>query len=175
MSVRVNFGCGSIQPEGWYNVDIIAEFKPDYLRLEDLNLAENTVDYIVAHHALHMTPWHELTPLLERLRYILKPDGFLRISIPDVLGAFKAYKKKDLKWFPNHHNERDIDDAFCSYLTWYSTCTTPMTAKTLCSKLGDAGFKEILLTEFGNTEHPDTEILSLDSRKGESIYIEAIK
>lgn len=175
--MKVNFGSGPVYATGWTNIDVLPEFQPDICAdiRNGLPLESDSVDLIVAHHSIHMIPFHDVANAMAELLRVLKPDGFLRISIPDIVSAFDAYEEGDEKWFPNYQNHKDIDDTFSAYLTWYSECCTPMTAQTLENMLTKAGFHKVIHTQFGETDYDDDEIVMLDSRKNESLYVEAIK
>lgn len=170
---RVNFGAGPIQPETWINIDE----DPRYNKIdtEDTSLiTTNSVDYIVAHHSLQCIAWSDLRKELEGLHRILKPDGILRISIPDIIGAFEAYERKDLSWFPSMGDEI-LDERFSKYLSWYSTNITPLTGKALCIVLKRAGFKQANIISHHITLCEYESITELDARFNESVYIEAVK
>jgi SAM-dependent methyltransferase len=167
--IKVNFGCGSIQPEGWINIDYGSEFGAlvDFSTVED-----NSVDIIVCHAALQQTPWHELVEILETLRDKLKPGGLLRISLPDIERGFEAYREGDREWFPN--SEDSIEDRFSAWLTWYSTSCTLLTPGALMNKLHEAGFGNWALQSFGHSNY-SKESTELDTRQYEFYFAEVTK
>lgn len=173
--VRINFGCGSVQPESWINIDKDPIFEAPWENMWQQFTLPESIDYIVAHHSLQCTPFNDLQPLFKRFLDILKPGGVLRVSLPDIVAAFDAYEEENMEWFPNHQNHEYIDTVFCTYLSWYSTNINPMTAECLIDQLIKAGFTKASYSQYRTTEHTDTSIIELDSRPKESIYIEAVK
>lgn len=187
---KLNFGCGSIQPQGWYNVDKDSAFQqyspgtPFTLQTTE-NFSDSFFDIIVAHAVIQQIEWHVLVDQLKELRRILKPGGVLRISLPDILAGFYAYTLQNKKFFPN--GEEDLDARFSAWLTWYSTSVTLLTPKALLDKLIEAGFKEAGLAGFNrnwlgldktiatSAKYICTEALELDTREHEFFFMEARK
>lgn len=173
---KLNFGCGSIQPKDWTNVDHDLEFVKDPKREVPLwtttkTFHDDEFDIIVAHAVVQQFEWHEMVDELKELRRILKPGGLLRISLPDILEGFEAYKRDDIAWFPN--GEEKIDDRFAAWLTWYSTSKTLLTEHALINKLFEAGFLHIIPSSFGESTVP--EAAELDTRENEFFFLEVTK
>lgn len=172
MLKKLNWGCGSIMPADWDNLDNDPSFGALF---QDTNLiSSNTYDIIVAHCSLQMNDWHELPGVLENLYRILKPGGVLRISLPDIVAGFGALIEDNKDWFPN--GEEDLDERFCAWLTWYSTSKTLLTQKALFDKLIKANFREIGECGFKESRFLVTpEIIELDTRENEVYFMEAVK
>lgn len=169
---RLNFGCGSIQPEGWENVDK-EDFGQRYIGTTHV-FNDYEFDYIVAHCTLQINDFNEIIGLLSELRRILKPNGVLRISLPDISEGFKHYSEGDIDWFPN--GESDLDTRFSAWLTWYSTTRTLLTPRALIQKLNEAGFSQFELASFGESKLlPGMAITDLDTRQHECYFMEARK
>lgn len=169
--IKVNFGCGSIQPVGWVNVDFDETFKAPVKHLGEID--DNSVDIIVAHCVLQITETKNLDFLLRDILRVLKPGGTVRISLPDIIRGFKEYELDNKDWFPN--NEDFIDDRFSNWLTWYSTTRTLLTAKSLRYKLHKNEFERIHGVRFKETVSNNIEILELDTRENECYFMEASK
>lgn len=175
---KLNFGCGSIQPEGWVNYDSDPQFNavipPTGIRAAYMMpFVNEEFDIIVAHCCIQMTEWHDLPALFKELLRILKPGGVLRVSLPDIVSGFSAYIAGDIKWFPN--SEEDLAERFSAWLTWYSTTKTLMTRTALAKKLTDAGFRDTAMVGFKQAFYTHKESTELDTRKGECYFLEAIK
>lgn len=165
---RLNFGCGSIQPAYWLNIDS----DPQYNTALDTKWVEEPYfDLIVAHCVLQTIDYNELVNVLKELYRILKPGGVLRISLPDILAGFEAYKAEDITWFPN--GEEKIDDRFSAWLTWYSTTKTLLTEHALINKLSEAGFLHFVPSNYGESLHPNG--AELDTRQDECYFMEVTK
>lgn len=171
---KLNFGCGSIQPKGWDNIDI-EDFGQEFVGTIDL-FAENTYDIIVAHASVQQFEWHDIVNQLKELHRILKPGGVIRISLPDIVRGFEFYQNGDSRFFPN--SEEFLDEKFSAWLTWYSTSKSLMTERALMMKLRDAGFSEWKSARFLQSEYftePPIYIIQLDTRQGEFYFVEAKK
>lgn len=170
----MNFGCCSVQPDGWVNVD-----KDDYGQdvIADarcgLPFKDGAFDCIFANHSLQQVNVHDIPAVLAELYRVTAPDGVLRISVPDIVGAFHAYLEGNLDWFPN--DEPHLAQRFTNYLTWYGTNTTPFTASALAKYLREAGFEAsngwygLTKSRWNNT------VELLDDREPESIFMEGLK
>jgi predicted SAM-dependent methyltransferase len=169
--MNLNFGCGSIQPEGWVNVDM-EDFGQEHVGGTEL-FDNDTFETIVAHCTLQITEWHELVDHLKELHRILKPGGVLRVSLPDIERGFKALQEDDIDWFPN--GEDNINDRFSAWLTWYSTSRTLLTPRALANKFGEAGFTVVGKGDYKVSALADELITELDTRENECYFMEAGK
>lgn len=166
---KLNFGCGSIQPDGWINLDREKQFKTEKKYIEFLEC--KTYDMVVAHCSLQVNDFNCLPDLLGELRRVLKPGGVLRISMVDIKEGFKQYLNGNIAWFPN--GEPELDLRFCAWLTWYSTSRFVLTAEALQILLLNAGFEEVKRVDFKQTALSTTEITELDTRENECYFMEA--
>jgi len=169
--MNINFGCGSIQPPDWINIDIDPEYETRY---KNLNLiSDNSCDIIVSHATICAIPYHEIKATLIEFKRILKPKGIIRISLPDIVSGFDAYKNNNIDFFPN--SEDDIDRRFSSWLTWYSTSKSLLTDKALGYKLHDVGFNNIVRVKYKETTSLNPKVYELDTRENEFYFMEAMK
>lgn len=168
---KLSFGCGSIQKEGWHNLDL-QDMGQQYVGSTEL-FEDNYFDYAVAHCSLQMVEYHSLVGVLKDICRVLKPGGILRVSLPNILAGFRAYEEDNIDWFPN--NEIDIDSRFSSWIVWYSTTRSLYTPKAFMYKLLEAGFKDMFGTEFGKSAFIAEGITELDSRHHETFYIDSQK
>ena len=90
---KLNFGCGKRFAPGWTNID----FHSDSDQIQRVNLlkgfpfADEYFDVVYSSHVLeHFTPDQALFLLKEAWR-VLKPQGILRISVPDLEGICREY------------------------------------------------------------------------------------
>jgi ubiquinone/menaquinone biosynthesis C-methylase UbiE len=169
--MKINFGCGSIQPTDWINIDINPEFETKYKNLHKIQ--DNSCDILVCHATICGISYHEIKPTLLEFKRVLKNDGVLRISLPDIISGFNAYQNNNINFFPN--SEQDLDRRFSAWLTWYSTSKTLLTSKALEYKLKDAGFNNVSQTMFKQTIYSNEMIYELDTRENEFYFMEAMK
>ena len=169
--MNINFGCGSIQPSDWLNIDLDPEFNTEH---KNLNLIpDNSCDLIVCHAIICCVKYHDIEKVLSEFHRVLKPGGVVRISLPDIVSGFEAYRNKDISFFPN--SEDDLDKRFSAWLTWYSQSASLLTDKALQYKLQDSGFSSVSKTEFKQTAYSNEKIYELDTREHEFYFVEAQK
>lgn len=177
MAERLNWGCGPTPAEGWVNSDVVPwlgmRHGRDHVGPAEAELpwADETFDYVVGHHVLQMVSEHEIQNTLRELHRVTKPGGLLRLSVPDTPAAITAWWHGQRGWFPLE--AATTDDALCVYLTQGGGTRSLFTASRLFALLLRAGWPRSWRTEPGRTRCPDAGILELDSRPGESIYVEA--
>lgn len=169
--MKLNFGCGSIQPDGWVNIDNDPEFNTVFREIYSQD--DNTFDLIVAHCSIQMIEYNNITQVLAELHRVLKPEGILRISLPDIKTGFRKYIDQDIDWFPN--GEDSLHDRFCAWLTWYSTTKSLLTQDALSEKLHQSGFENVAWVGFQETFFGDKSVWELDTRNGECYFMEAQK
>src|ERR671915_2431952 len=95
-------GMRLLAPTGWINsdrkegpgIDISCDIR------DGLPLDAGSVDYAVSIHALPEVPYPDLVPVLKELRRVLRPNGVLRLGLPDVDRTIQAYLRKDRSYFP---------------------------------------------------------------------------
>jgi predicted SAM-dependent methyltransferase len=169
--MNINFGCGSIQPSDWTNIDLDPEFNTEH---KDLKLIpDNSCDIIVSHATICAIPYHEIKSTLLEFNRVLRPGGIIRISLPDIVSGFDAYKNNNINFFPN--SEDNLDRRFSSWLTWYSTSISLLTDKALEYKMHDSGFKDITKVKYKETAFSNPKTYELDTREHEFYFMEAIK
>ncbi|MBC9726985.1 methyltransferase domain-containing protein [Streptomyces sp. TRM68367] len=89
---RVHLGCGTRRVEGWLNCDISrSDFNLDLLARR-LPLPDNCAEVIISQHVIEHLELHEqLIPLFREMRRILRPDGKVWLSCPDLEKVCAAY------------------------------------------------------------------------------------
>jgi SAM-dependent methyltransferase len=175
---RLNWGCGEHPDPGWINSDI-KEGPGIDLECDiraGLPLEDDSIDYVVSIHALPEIPYPELVDALRELRRILKPGGVLRMALPDLDKGIEAYLKGDEDYFliPDEDAER-LGSKFVTQLVWYGYSRSLFTFDFTHEILDKAGFTEVTRVEYRETASPFPEIVELDSRERESLFVEATK
>lgn len=175
---RLNWGCGGSAEPGWINsdqgdypgVDIVCDIR------DGLPLESDSIDYVVSIHALPEVPYAELVPVLQELRRVLKPDGVLRLALPDLEKGFEAYRRGDGDYFliPDEDME-SIGGKLILQLIWYGYSRTLFVRDFVEEILRKAGFREVRHVRFRETSSGHADIVLLDNREAESLFVEAIK
>jgi predicted SAM-dependent methyltransferase len=175
---RLNWGCGGWTPAGWINsdikqgrgIDISADIR------QGLPLEDESIDYVVSIHALPEMPYTELVPALQELRRVLKSGGVLRLALPDLLKGVRAYERGDRDYFlvPDE-DVKSLGAKLIVQLIWYGYSRTLFTAEFIEEMLLKAGFERVDHCAFRQTRSQFPEIIELDNRENESLFVEAIK
>jgi hypothetical protein len=176
--VRLNLGCGAHTRRGWINADARAPAGVD-VRCDlrgRLPIGDERIDCIVAMHVLQDLAWPELPSAAAELRRVLKRDGVLRLGLPDLARAIQAYCNGDSRYFYVPDDDaRCIGAKLVTQIIWYGSVRTPFTFDFAAELLGNAGFARVVRCAFGEThsEHPD--IVQLDNRERETLFVEAFR
>lgn len=175
---RLNWGCGMHPTPGWLNsdlkqapgIDISCDLR-DGLPIED-----DALDYVASNHALPMIAYPDLVPALGELRRVLRPGGVLRLILPDLDRAIAAYLDGDRDYFmvPDEDEPTTSGKAIV-HLLWYGWSVSMFTEEFTRGLLLRAGFRRVVACSPGVTASPFPEIVALDSREHESLFIEAVK
>jgi predicted SAM-dependent methyltransferase len=175
---RLNWGCGTWPQPGWINsdirdhpdVDIVCDIR-DGLPIESASL-----DYIVSIHALPEIPYQDLVPTLRELKRVLKPGGTLRLALPDLDRGIQAYLDGDAGYF--HIPDEDahtLGGKLAVQMSWYGYSRSLFTVDFIEELLGKAEFSSVVRCAYQETASPFPEIIELDNRERESLFVEAVK
>ena len=175
---RLHWGCGSSTKPGWINSDIKAG--PGVHLVADIRdglpLESDSIDYAVSIHALQEFSYPEIVPVLQELRRMLKPDGVLRMGLPDLIKGIAAYQAYNRRYFLIPDEEvKSIGAKLVVQLVWYGYNKTVFTSEFIEEMLLKAGFKRVDHCRYKETVSPFPEILQLDNREEESLFVEAVK
>lgn len=98
---RLHLGCGDKYLPGFINIDVNCFRKSDmWLDLRyGLPFTDNSVQFIYCSHTLeHFYP-DELQVILKECYRVLITGGGLRIVVPNLRSAIKAYMERKYEWF----------------------------------------------------------------------------
>jgi SAM-dependent methyltransferase len=175
---RLNWGCGGHTLPGWINSDQKDEPGIDLpcdIR-RGLPLEDDSIDYAVSIHALPEVPVDGIVPVLRELRRVLKPGGVLRLALPDLLKGVAAYERGDRDYFliPDEDAER-LGAKLVMQLVWYGYSRTLFVPEFIEEMLVKAEFARVAHCAYRQTSSPFPEIIDLDNREAESLFVEAYK
>lgn len=132
-------------------------------------------DYVVAIHVLQDLPHLDLLPALRELRRVLRPGGCLRLGLPDLERGIRAYLSGDREYFHVPDDDaQSIGGKLCVQATWYGSALTPFTYDFAEELLRRAGFGAVSPCRFRQTATSQPEIVALDNRERESLFVEAL-
>ena len=175
---RLNWGCGKRGEPGWINsdqkdgpgIDLSCDIR------QGLPLESDSIDYCVSIHALPEVPYPELAPVLQELRRVIKPGGVLRLVLPDLLKAVEAYQRGDVDHFLIPDEDAQKPGAkLVLQLIWYGYSRTLFTHDFVEELLVKAGFSRVERCGFQQTTSSYPDIVALDNREQESLFVEAIR
>jgi SAM-dependent methyltransferase len=173
---RLNLGCGPRAAPGWLNCDVRAVPGVD-VRFDlrgGIPLATSSIDAVAGIHLLQDLPWDAVAPALRDLHRVLRPGGVLRLAVPDLDRAIRAYLSGDAAYF--YVPDRDASSLgakLVTQITWYGSVRTPFTFEFLHEWMVAAGFSGIRKLQFG--ESGLSGLAGLDNRERESLFVEGVK
>lgn len=203
---KVNLGCGSTIAPGWINIDVSQNIMLSKLPLlkwilykigllseaaykekwpagiirhdvrRGLPFKDCSVLHIYTSHLLEHLTRHEANKLLRECYRILKPQGWIRIVVPDFELLVDRYKRNELsiEGFLHCLGMRESEnDAFLSFLYSKDRHKWMYDFQSQTHLLKVCGFKIIVRRKFREGKVPDLYIL--DNREKESLYVEAQK
>ena len=204
--LKLNLGCGDRTPDGWINVDYalgawlfkIPGFRAVNKKVRLLNLtwsdkvfihnlcrklpwADNSVDVVYSSHTLEHLSKEEGLSLLQECYRVLKPNGTIRIVVPDLKYIIDLYQQQQVAADDVlnllHVGYSSAKDGFwkqrfgpfirCPHKCMYDD-------KSLLRIMSEIGFQVTSKSAFeSNIE--DINIIEKESRTKESVIVEGIK
>jgi len=175
---RLNWGCGPSPPPGWINADRLSVSGVTLCGdiRDGLALPDDSVDYAVAIHALQDLPYLDIVPALRELRRVLRPDGVLRVGLPDLDRSIEAWLRDDKAYFYIPDDEtRSLGGKLIVQAIWYGSTRTPFTWDFFHELATKAAFRHVTRCKFRHTTSRWPEIVELDNRERETLFVEVVK
>jgi SAM-dependent methyltransferase len=175
---RLNLGCGATAMPGWVNVDRRRGGGADVIAdvTAGLPFPDRAFDVAVANHVLQDLPYCDLPAALGEVRRVLEPGGVLRLGLPDLARAVRAWMDNDHRYFyiPDE-DAASIGGKLCLQVAWYGSVRTPFTGDFIEELAYRAGFRSVKRCAFRRTASPWPEIVALDNRERETLFVEAVR
>lgn len=175
---RLNLGCGPAARPGWVNVDRRCAAGLTVLAdaVIGLPFRDESFDLVVANHVLQDLPFRDLPVALAEARRVLRPSGVLRLGLPDLERAVRAWIDNDRRYFyiPDE-DAKSIGGKLCLQVSWYGSVRTPFTWDFIEELADRAGFRSVKRCAFGETAGPWPDIVALDNRERETLFVEAVR
>ena len=153
--MKIHIGCGKRDfGKEWHHIDGSNYSHVNSHNITVLPFEDNTVDLIYASHTLEYFDREEVIQVLSEWKRCLKPNGMLRLAVPDFKAMTMLYNKGDI----------NLESCLGPlYGKWKMDNTTTIYHKTvydfdnLKNVLTEVGFKDIRLWDWKNTCHSDVD------------------
>jgi SAM-dependent methyltransferase len=171
--LKLHLGCGGNNIEGWVNIDLMgtaADLPWDLRR--PLPFPENSAAAIFHEHLLEHLPFPAAAGFLYECRRVLRPEGVLRIAVPDF-GRFARDYGGDQSLLESVRPGRPTALLALAELAFCYDHESAWDEETLVALLQEVGFGSPKVREFG-----DSALFPVPDhfwRKDESLYVEAEK
>jgi predicted SAM-dependent methyltransferase len=180
---HLHLGCGPKYLEGFINVDANPLNRVDlWLDVRNgLPFSSNSIDSIYSTHMLEHLFDGELRRLLSECFRVLKPAGGIRLIVPSLASAIKAYTEQRADWFtdkfPRHFDS--LGGRFSNFVFCDGQHRTAFDLTYLDEVLRKAGFVQVEESREGASAIYGSRVPAYDpgdSREmAHSLYVEAFK
>tara|TARA_Y100000310_G_C20663623_1_gene806211 strand:- start:579 stop:1136 length:558 start_codon:yes stop_codon:yes gene_type:complete len=178
--IKINMGCGHRNfGEDWIHIDGGNHNHLDYNDITKLPYGTNEVDLIYASHVLEYFDREEVVDLLKEWYRVLKPNGIIRLAVPDFKEMAKLYyiRGYDLVCFLGPlYGKMKMGDRVIYHRTVYDI-------NSIKEVLQEGGFSNVKNYDWRTTDHSDFDDYSqayiphMDKEEGTliSLNVEAVK
>jgi len=133
--LKINFGCGSNVLSGWNNHDMDVDItKP-------LNYLDNQADNIFAEHVVEHLTIHDAYRFFEECCRILKPGGWLRVTLPSVSNILAKKSKEYIKFLHRNNWGGGEEDSAVKSIIFNHGHKSAWTRELLKAFLSNIGFE----------------------------------
>lgn len=176
--MKLHLGCGKKYIPGYVHIDAVPHDHVDHIAcVDNLSFIENnSVEVVYTCHVLEHFKRRQTLQVLKEWYRVLKPEGILRIAVPDFEAICKVYEKyKDLSLV--------IGPLFGRQDYLYNIHYNMFDFNSLNKTLNEAGFNKVYKYDAFKTDHADIDDYSkayiphMDFENGIciSLNVEAIK
>lgn len=193
---KINIGSGISGAPGWFNIDNsptvllsripvvrrmsrIPQWPADVRRVDvrkGLPFGGATVGCIYSSHTFEHFTWEESLEVAKECFRILQPGGVMRIVVPD-LGALMRDYMQDASPLASHSflHRLSLSHNIFDLLHPGSHHSQMFDEKSMIHLFREAGFASPAVMAFGQSRIPNIAEVELQSRKSESLYVEALR
>ena len=158
--MKLHLGCGPLALTGWINIDNHPYPGVDQVLDVTQGLPFENAQFIFAEHFLEHLGLDDATQLMRECRRVLRDDGVLRLSTPNLDWVWASHYKRTMT------REEAVLACFAinrAFRGWGHQFLYNET--TLTSLLLDAGFATIQRREYGESEHAELRGLEQHERQ----------
>jgi predicted SAM-dependent methyltransferase len=197
VELKLNIGCGTSGIEGWVNIDnspsiLLSRLPlgrrlfrtPDWprdVRRADVRkripFPDSSVACIYSSHTFEHFTYEESLAVARECFRVLRPGGILRVVVPDLGIMVRDYLAGAADPMASHKfvsrllltaNVRDLVHAGAHHKQMFDACS-------LTHMLQGAGFAAPELSTFRSSRIAEIAEIELESRRSESLYVEATR
>jgi predicted SAM-dependent methyltransferase len=181
--LKLHLGAGPVRLPDFLNVDINPLRKPDlWLDVRGgLPFRDSSASYIYTSHTIEHFGQKDLMRLLAECHRVLMADGVLRIVVPDLRKAIKAYSERRAEWFIDWPQKfQSPGGRFTNYIFCDAQHKCAFDSDFLSELLAGTGFGKVVETCSGESSAADRyppAVLNYERGQGDdrSLFIEAYK
>lgn len=194
--VKVNIGCGTSGAKGWHNFDNsptiwlakipfarkllrVPHWPADVRRhnvLRGLPFPDSSVDCIYSSHTFEHFSFEESLKVARECCRVLTLNGVFRVVVPDLRLAIDDYLGTSDPMASHQFVERLLLTQGVRDLVHRGSHHRQMfDANSLIFLFREAGFQRPAVRKFRDSSIPDIDAVELESRRAESLYVEALK
>jgi predicted SAM-dependent methyltransferase len=147
---NLHLGCGPQILKGWKNLDNVAYPGVDQVVDVTKGLPFHDVSFIFAEHFIEHLAYPEALALLRECRRVLRDDGVLRLSTPNLDWVWVTHYRLGLA------EEEEVQACFAlnrAFRGWGHQFL--YNERTLRATLADAGFASVTRCEYGESTHAE--------------------
>ena len=124
---RVHVGCGSNYMEGFVNIDGNLQQRVDYFLdvRAGLPFADSSIDFIYSCHMLEHVYLYDAIAILKDWLRVLRPDGYVRLVLPDFAYSLQIAQGKIECTFPRSFEIRPLRQLTSCFATGSTNTVTP--------------------------------------------------
>jgi predicted SAM-dependent methyltransferase len=148
--IKINLGCGWRNfGKDWIHIDGGDYSHLDFKDIINLPYDDNSVDLIYASHVIEYFDRDEIIAILKKWQLKLKPNGELRLAVPDFKNIAKLYVENNIplkNFIGPLYGKMKMGDDFIYHRTTYDFTE-------LSHILSKCGFNKIDYYDWKDTEH----------------------
>ena len=179
--MKLNVGCSLSKYQGWINIDIDSNTKPDVIHdaTKTFPYATGSVDFIYSEHFIeHLAVEGGVAFFREAFR-ILKPGGAMRIATPDLDALMRNHLPENKTWREDTHIDlvglqfiKTRAESMNIAMRWWGHQFV-YNYEELERRLREAGFLKIKSSPFKISDFP--ELCGMETRAESDLIVEVIK
>lgn len=194
--IKINIGCGLSGIAGWYNLDnsptITLSRIPLVRRLlktpawprdvrrcdvrKGLPFGDGRVRYIYSSHTFEHFTYDASLAIARDCRRALEPGGILRVVVPDLELIAREYLVDEKPLAAQTFVSRlSLNHSLQDFVHPGSNHSQMFDSRALVHMLRRAGFENVEVSSYCKSAIPEINLIELEVRRNESLYVEARK